>query len=119
VLFSSSAYLPVIAGAGYRARTRPRVEDHADEDGRLCQPRPCRVRLLRRQGGRATGGAMAGGLYLSLPMYMEGASLLDVMKIDLPLVGMVQGLADAAREVDIGGGNEDTVNLLLDLHDAM
>jgi hypothetical protein len=31
----------------------------------------------------------------------------------------VQGLADAAREVDIGGGNEDTVNLLLDLHDAM
>ena len=41
------------------------------------------------------------------------------MKIEFPLVGTVQGLADAAGEVDIGSGNEDAIDLLLDLHDAM
>ena len=52
-------------------------------------------------------------------MYMEGAPLLDVMNIDLSLVGTVQSFADAAREVDVGGGDLDAISLLLDLHDAV
>jgi len=41
------------------------------------------------------------------------------MKVELPLVGAVQGLTDAAREVDVGGGDQDAISLLLDLYDAV
>jgi len=58
-------------------------------------------------------------LYFPLPMYMEGAPLLDVMKIDLSLLGTVPSFADAAREVDVGGGDLDAISLLLDPHDAV
>jgi hypothetical protein len=74
---------------------------------------------LGHQGSLATEGTMDCCLYFPLLMYMEGAPLLDVMKIDLSLVGPVQSCADAARKVDVGGGDLDAISLLLDLHDAV
>jgi hypothetical protein len=40
------------------------------------------------------------------------------VKADLSLVGAVQSVADASREVKVGGGNDNAVRFLLDLHDA-
>jgi hypothetical protein len=61
----------------------------------------------------------AGRLSLVAAVVKERALHLDVMKIDLPLIGAVQSLADAAREVAIGGGDEDDVSLLPFAHEAV
>ncbi len=52
-------------------------------------------------------------------MHAQDAAIPDVAKADLSLVGVVQRLADAARQMKVGGGDDDAVHSLLDLHDAV
>ncbi len=41
------------------------------------------------------------------------------MKVQVTLVSQVQGFTDAARKMDVGGGDQYPVRMVFDAHDAL
>jgi hypothetical protein len=54
-----------------------------------------------------------------LPMHAKTAVFVDGVHLEITPIRMMERLTDAARQMDVGGGDEDAVRSCLDVHDPM
>jgi hypothetical protein len=54
-----------------------------------------------------------------LPMHAKTAVFVDGMYLEVAPIRMMERLTDAARQVEVGGGDQNTVRSCLDVHDSM
>lgn len=76
------------------------------------------VRRRRYKGTQVALGTNASES-LALPVYAEQILFVVVMEFELTVIGMMQRFADASSQMDVGGGDEDGMPFVLDIHDAL
>jgi hypothetical protein len=54
-----------------------------------------------------------------LPMHAKTTVFVDGVHLEVALIRMMERLTDAARQMEVGGGDQDAVRSFLDVHDPM